>query len=207
MTYDGANRKLKAEETKRKIYQSAEELFAKEDPKNVSVDTIVKLAGVSKGSFYVHFTSKDALLSALITENVFNLDNEYEHYLDSLSENIPASAMLLSLIGKIAEILTEKIGADKMKAVYKYQLAGDFDVDIVVNYNRNIYSMFRRILERGIDNGEFSSKQPPDILARHMMMAIRGVTLEWCVRSPDFDYKTEALKHFSLILNGLIFRV
>jgi hypothetical protein len=35
------------------------------------------------------------------------------------------------------------------------------------------------------------------------MLAIRGVTYEWCIRFPDYDYKAEALAHFTLLLKGL----
>jgi hypothetical protein len=35
------------------------------------------------------------------------------------------------------------------------------------------------------------------------MMAIRGITYEWCIRYPDFDYKEEALRHFEILLAGI----
>jgi len=64
------NRKLKAIETRKKIYTSAEQLFKKHGFENVSVDSIVEMANVSKGSFYVHFDSKNALIGALIADHV-----------------------------------------------------------------------------------------------------------------------------------------
>ena len=60
MSYNNERRRSKAENTKQKIYKSAEELFSSRAYHEVSVDEIVKLAGVAKGSFYLHFSSKDA---------------------------------------------------------------------------------------------------------------------------------------------------
>jgi len=53
-------KKGKGERTRRKLFESAALLFEKYDPDDVSVDAIVEAAGVSKGTFYIYFESKDA---------------------------------------------------------------------------------------------------------------------------------------------------
>jgi AcrR family transcriptional regulator len=203
MTYDGRGRRLHADETKRKIYQCAEELFTKLGPGVASVEMIVKAAGVSKGSFYVHFASKDALFMALVDEKVSLVDAEYQAWLDALPDDMPAGDVLLSLIGIITDVLTQRIGVDSMKTVYKCQLMGDAVVGAVASYNRNIFGMFYRVVERGIKQGEFRTDLAPEVLARHMTLAIRGITYDWCLRYPHFDIKAEALAHFSLLRDGL----
>ena len=42
-----------------------------------------------------------------------------------------------------------------------------------------------------------------DALTRHLIVAMRGITYEWCVRYPDFNLKEQALAHFQLLLEGL----
>lgn len=56
-----SSRKLKAAETRQRIFETARRLIMEHGFENVSVDSIVEAAGVAKGSFYVHFESKDAL--------------------------------------------------------------------------------------------------------------------------------------------------
>ncbi|MPN32037.1 hypothetical protein SDC9_179513 [bioreactor metagenome] len=90
-----------------------------------------------------------------------------------------------------------------MKAVYKAQLGDHVDGDAVMSYNRDLYSMFSRILAHGIARGEFRADLEPDMQARQLMLAIRGVTFEWCIRYPEFGLKAQALAHFSLLLKGL----
>lgn len=90
-----------------------------------------------------------------------------------------------------------------MKAVYKAQIAKDVDTGAVMGYNRALYKMFSDVLERGIRKGEFKPGISPDLLARHFMLAIRGITYEWCIRHPEFDLKTQATEHFEILINGL----
>jgi len=203
MSYNGESRKQKAAATKQKIYDSAEQLLALKDFSEISIDSIVKMAGVSKGSFYVHFTSKDALMASLISDHVLKLDMDYRSFLDSFPDNVSAETVILLLIDKIADLMIEKIGIDNIKAVYKAQISKDFDTGSVTNYSRGIYKRFSDLLERGIKRGEFETDLPLDMLTRHYMMAIRGITYEWCIRYPEFDYKTEALSHFNIMLAGL----
>lgn len=203
MAYNGKNRKIMAENTKRKIYESAMKLFSTNAYDEVSVDSVVKMAGVAKGSFYVHFASKNALVTALIKDEVEKVDKDYKNFFASFSDEVPTETILLALIGKITDVLVENIGCDKMKVVYKAQITKDIDTEAITSYDREIYKMFSEVLKRGIKRGEFNANISLDILTRHFMMAIRGITYEWCIRYPEFDYKTQALQHFKLILEGL----
>lgn len=68
-----------------KIYASGVKLFNKFGPKKVSIDMIVKDAGVGKGSFYNYYENKEALY-----ENIFeNIKKHAFEYMDTLVENYP----------------------------------------------------------------------------------------------------------------------
>jgi len=198
-----SSRKEKAAETRNKIYKCAEQLFTKYGFDDVSVDAIVEMAGVSKGSFYVHFESKDSLIAFLIADYVKKIDMDYQSYFDSFPANAPAADILLALIEKIVDVITDTIGYDHMKTVYKVHLTKALNTDSVLSYNRDLYKMFQAVIDRGIQQGEFKSDLPIDILTKHFVMAIRGLTYEWCIRYPDFDYKTQALIHFEMLLTGI----
>lgn len=203
MNYNGKNRKLKAEATKEKIYKSAEELFSQNDYNKVSVDAIVEKAGVSKGSFYVHFESKNALITMLLNDHVKVADADYRVFLDTFHKDASAETIILSLIETISDELIDKIGYGKIKAVYKAQIAKDVNTGAVMGYNRSLYKMFSDVLEMGIQKGELKSELSPNLLARHFMLAIRGITYEWCIRYPEFDLKTQAVEHFKILISGI----
>lgn len=196
-------RKAQAENTRRKICKVAEEIFKTKSYEEVSVDQIVKESGVSKGTFYVHFTSKDSLIAELITNYVNSVDTDYQAHLDTLPKNFNATKRLLSLIEKITDILINQIGYNRMIAVYKVQFAKQVDTQNLQGYQRELYNIFSSELEKGFKSGEFKSDLPLDVLTKHFVMSIRGISQEWCIRYPDFNYKEVALEHFKILLSGI----
>ena len=203
LTAENAGVKVsKGERTKQKILESAAVLFGHHEFEEVTVDAIVAAAGVSKGTFYIYFDSKDSLIASFLTEYVRNVDMAYKSHLESLPEGTPASQMMLSLIAKIADVLTGIIGNHRMRIVYGLQLSGKVDMEVVKGYNRALYDLFTDVIARGLEQGEFRNTHTVETLTRHFVMAIRGLSYEWCIRYPDFDLKTQALEHFQLLLDG-----
>jgi len=196
-------RKIKATETKSKIYKCADELFREYGFEKVSVDAIVEKAEISKGAFYVHFDSKDSLIISLIMEYVCKLDLDYRSFYESSSDDIAASNILLSLIEEVAEIIANKIGYNLIKNVYRIQIDRPVDTNILWENNRDIYKTISDLVTRGIQQGEFKSELTADAIAYHFVMAMRGLTYEWCIRYPDFDLKEQLLKHFEILLEGI----
>ncbi|HKM01210.1 MAG TPA: TetR/AcrR family transcriptional regulator [Sedimentibacter sp.] len=197
-------RKLQAAKTKNNIYETARRLFLEHGVDNVSVDSIVEEAGVSKGAFYVHFESKDLLASLLIKDYVSEIDMDYKEYLKGLNSEISTYDVIILLAGKVAEVLENKIGYENMKVLYKAHLSKATDTTSTTSYERELYKMFEYILNKGVNNKEINLKKPVETLAHHLVLAMRGITFEWCIRYPDFDLKTQFLEHFEIILNGII---
>lgn len=197
-------RKIQAAETKRKLYDNAKRLFLEHGVDSVSVDSIVKAAGVAKGSFYVHFESKDNLASILLTDYVNDVDSEYKVFLDSKFNEETASNLLILMAEKIAEVIEDKIGYDKMKVLYKSHITNTNYTWYSMSYNRKLYKMFSDILEKGIAEEEFRTDISVDTLANHLILAMRGITFEWCIRYPNFNLKEQYLTHYKILLNGII---
>ena len=190
-------------ETKRKLYECAKELFTKHDYASVSVKDITDAAGVTKGTFYVHFASKDELVASLISDTVSQLDLNYQAFLDTLPPDLPVSEMLLALAAKIADVITDTVGYDTMRIVYQLQLTKLVDMRLVVGYDRELYTIFAGIMEQGVRRREVRPDMTPGELSRHFVMAIRGLCYEWCIRYPDFDLQEQILKHCKLLLDGI----
>lgn len=196
-------KKLKGEKTKRKLFKSAETLFRKDGVENVSVDAIVAAAGVSKGTFYVYFESKDALIAAYMSDYIASVDGDYASHIASLPEDISSADMLFSLIEKIADVLSHVICSDRMRLVYRILLSGSDNANGVKDYNRALYAIFSNVLGRGIDRGEFCTHLPLDVLTKHFVLAMRGITYEWCIREPEFDLTQQSLAHFQILIRGI----
>lgn len=193
----GTSRILKAAETKSKIFDSAIELF-KRDGFGASVDLIVEMAGVSKGTFYVYYESKHSL----IIDYINTIDLGYEDFFSSLPLDTKPSDMLILVTEKIADILINTIGFDLLKVTYEALLTKTINTETQLSYNRKVYQIYHQIIKYGIQQGEFKSTLDPDSVSRHCVMSLRGMIFEWCIRFPDFDLKDEIMKHFNLLLTG-----
>jgi len=196
-------RKAQGAETKKKLYEIAERLFTERNFSDVSVEDITDEAGITKGAFYVHFESKDALIAILIADYATQADTNYKTFLETLPDDMRASEVLLALTQKIAETLLYTIGYENMKKVYQMLLAGTVDTGAVKGYSRELFTLFHGVLEKGIRRGELTSSLPLEELSRHFVMAIRGVSYEWCVLYPDFDLKKQAMEHCNLLIEGI----
>lgn len=197
-----ANKK-KGEKTKQKLLDSAAELLKRYEVNEITVDAVVEAAGVAKGTFYIYFESKDALIATLIDDYVSGLDMRYKAHLDALPDGTDASDMLLSLVEKITDAITNSIGYELMRTAYKGQLVKSISTDRIKGYDRALYKMFADVLRKGVRQGEFNDELLSGELTKHFVMSIRGLCYEWCIRYPDFDLQKEALAHFKILLYGI----
>ena len=63
-----SKQQIKSQETKAKIFSAAKHILQKKGYEGLSIKNICEEAGVSNGSFYHHFKTKDDLLSYYIEE-------------------------------------------------------------------------------------------------------------------------------------------
>ncbi len=63
---EARTRQQQKDETRAKIFAAATQLFAQNGYHATTVAEIVAAAGVAKGTFFVHFPSKDAVIAALV---------------------------------------------------------------------------------------------------------------------------------------------
>ncbi|BAK99800.1 putative TetR family transcriptional regulator [Oscillibacter valericigenes Sjm18-20] len=196
------SRKMQAAATKEKIYDAALILFEKHGFESVSVDSIVEKAGVSKGGFYVHFASKDALMTEMINGYVGKLDLSYQSFMESFSDEVNACDAILALVDKIADTM-EKIGYDLIKLAYRIHIDQNNRTDKLLSYDRDIYRIFNILIQRGIRQGELKDELSAEVVSDQFVTVLRGFTYEWCIRYPNFNLKGNLHIHFKLLLCGI----
>lgn len=196
-------RKVQGAETKRKLYEIAKRLYTEHNFSDVNVEDITDEAGITKGAFYVHFESKDALIAILIADHAARVDADYKTFLESLPDDMSSSLVLLALAERIVDTLANTLGCKNMTKIYQMLLSGTAGREAVKGYGRELYALVYSILEKGLRSGEFTSSLPSETLSRHFVMAIRGVSYEWCVHYPDFDLKEHTMTHIHLLIEGI----
>lgn len=89
-----------AEHTRQQILDAARDLFVERGYAGTSVRDIVSTLGITKGSLYYHFASKEELLSALVTPFV---DGMRDFVTDARQAGMVDAAMLHRLVDLLVE--------------------------------------------------------------------------------------------------------
>lgn len=192
------SRKQQAENTRRRLADTALRLYASKGYDRVAVDDICREAGVSKGTFYVYFASKDQVL----VEQFLALDR---FYLDSLPEigNIDTVTGRLLAFGRYSLRHISGLGKDYLKAAYSSQMAPGRGPSPLASEERASYEIALGLVREAQEGGELRSDLPAEEIARALVRAIRGTVIEWCLLDGGFDLEQAGEPLLTILLDGL----
>ena len=74
--------------TKRKIFETSMELFARKGYEATSIEEITSIVGVAKGTLYYHFSSKEEIFNFLVEEGMKLLKNSIEIKISGLENSL-----------------------------------------------------------------------------------------------------------------------
>ena len=74
--------------TKRKIFETSMELFAKKGYESTSIEEITSVVGVAKGTLYYHFSTKEEIFYFLVEEGMKLLKNSIDLKTSNLENSI-----------------------------------------------------------------------------------------------------------------------
>ena len=202
-----AKRERRKEARPGELLDAALDLFVEKGFAATRVEEVAARAGVSKGTLFLYFQSKEELLKAVVRENISGRFKEWNEEFETFDGS---SAEMLAYC---MNVWWDRVGATKASGITKLMMseAKNFP-DIAAFYQQEVIEpgqvLIRRILQRGIDRGEFRAMDldyavfavvAPIIylmLARHC----GGV----CIRSTlSLDPKKYIASQVAIILYGL----
>ena len=165
-------RRRRAGETRAKLFYAACELFLAHGYQGTTVDRIAAHAGVAKGTFFVHFKTKDAVITQLVEHQTHAARRAREEAIASKTSPLDALAATVLALG-------EQAGASKTlsRAVLAATLeSGDLGGDTELLFGSVFESMVsdaraakrRGLLAKGVD---------PRQLAWSLMASYLGAAL------------------------------
>jgi AcrR family transcriptional regulator len=188
------------------LMAAALELFVEKGFAGTRLEDVATRAGVSKGTLYLYFDSKEALFKAVIQEGIVPILEEGAGLVDSFEGS--AADLLRALIGE----WWQRIGNTPLAGVPKLMVseAGNFP-DLATYYHDAVIvrgrDLMRRTLQRGIASGEFCSVDVETaidvIFAPVLMMVIWRYSLGACCGTAH-DPQVYLQTHFDLTLGGLL---
>ncbi|TYA14558.1 TetR/AcrR family transcriptional regulator [Paenibacillus faecis] len=148
-------KKQQTEQTKKRIADAAKELFVQKGYKATSIEDIVKATGCSAGNIYYHFKSKEGLFLHLIEE----WNREWEE--NWLTKEPLYPTTIEKLYGMAEHLANDQFNHPLTKAIDEFYTNAEKASDIEERMNDMVkgYIAFNeQLLQRGIDNGEFRSR-------------------------------------------------
>lgn len=157
--------------TRTLLIRAASELFGTQGYDRTSVDRIIRQAGVSKGAFYHHFSSKEEILDAVTASIVSDLMNVVRSAIGDrsvsaivrLNRFLDSSSMWkLAHFGLVKEVFAVLYRDENAKMLRKIQT---YSVDVCA-------PPLAEILEQGIDEGVFDLPRPRDVARLFMQLGL-----------------------------------
>ena len=137
------------------LLEAALDLFVEKGYAATRAEEVAVRAGVSKGTLFLYFPSKDELFKAVVRENI---SGRFAQWSDELDAFAGPSSDLLRLA---MQVWWANIGDTKASGISKLimseasnfpELAAFYQSEVIEPGN----ALIRRILQRGVDRGEFA---------------------------------------------------
>lgn len=186
----------KSKETKERIFQAAKRILQKSGYEELSIKNICEEAGVSNGSFYHHFKTKDDLLSYYI---------EYQPSIDPDRLELP----------KNKEDAKETIIHVYLNYVkYCKELGVEFMAGYYTPHNQALNPTIRterpypivtvqHYLERALEANAIQLNLKIEEITTDIRMIVIGNVFEWAMRNGDADFEGNMRRSLSHYLDSI----
>jgi AcrR family transcriptional regulator len=187
------------------ILAAALESFAERGFAATRLEDVASRAGISKGTLYLYFKSKEELFKAVVRGTLLPNLARVEAMVGTFEG--PSASLLERLLLTIAGVLGSRVGTIPKLVIAE---AGNFPelarfyLDEVVHRGLELIGT---ILRRGIERGEF---RPIDVdrtvfcvIAPMLIAALWKNSLEPYGKAPPLDVEALARAHLDLLLQGL----
>lgn len=196
-TSELSKQQLKSKETKERIFQAAKAILQKSGYENLSIKNICEEAGVSNGSFYHHFKTKDDLLSYYIEEQ----PSINPVLLDIPADRETAKATIIEVYLNYASYC-RKLGVDFVAGYYTPKNQA-LNPDIRTERPYPIVTV-QQYLEKAVNAGAIQLNLSIAEVVTDIRMLVIGNVFEWALREGNVDFEENIRRSISHYLNGVL---
>jgi TetR/AcrR family transcriptional regulator len=149
-----AKRERRKEARPGELLAAALELFVEKGYAATKAEEVARHAGVSKGTLFLYFASKEELFKAVVRESIAGRFPEWN------AEFVAFSGSTAELLRHFMTMWWARVGATKASGITKLMMseASNFP-ELAAFYQKEViepgYELIRRILQRGVERGEF----------------------------------------------------
>jgi AcrR family transcriptional regulator len=191
----------RSEETRDRLLQAALDSFAERGYDATGVAEICQRAGVSKGAFYYHFASKQALFVALLEQWLAALDREMARL---AAPSATAVQSLQTMVGLLQQVFRDASGRLPMFLEFWRQAARDDGIwQATMAPFARYHCMLAGMIEQGIAEGSLRPFDASEAARALLSMAV-GMVLQSALDAAGNDWERSAQAGVDLLLHGLV---
>jgi AcrR family transcriptional regulator len=190
----------RSEETRSHILEASAQLFSKTGYDATGVAEICQAAGVSKGAFYHHFPTKQAVFMELLNTYLNGIETGFRLMRQEMHDVPQTILKMAELVGTIFQT------ADIHLPIFlEFWTQANHDPHIweaAIAPYRRYQSYFARMIQEGIDEG---SLKPVDAnLAGRVLVSLAVGMLMQSLFDPHVtSWQSEAKQSMELLMNGI----
>ena len=189
----------RSEETRTKIMEAAVKLFSTRGFNTASVDEICEEARISKGAFYHHFESKQALFLALLDGWLQTIDHAIE-----ISKDKTAPETFMQMTEAFPYIF--ETAGEGLPMFLEFWLQASRDKTIweasIAPYRR-YHKYFTSLIKKGVDEGSFVEVNP-ELASRMIVSTAMGLLLQSLLDPKGAKWEKVARDSTDLLVNSLL---
>lgn len=186
--------KARAEATRRRLLEAAEEVFAEQGFYRASISEITRRAGVAQGTFYIYFKAKEDIFRELVRQLSHDLRRELQEAVAAIVDRRDA----------------ERVGFEtflrfvlRRRNLYTVMRECEFvDPDLYRWYYERLAEGYVRGLRQGIARGQIRPLHP-EALAYALMGAFQMVGMRWPLWHGRMPPEEVVETVISFILHGI----
>lgn len=206
MTVQPHIRQRRKEARPRELLDAALDLFVEKGFAATRSEEVAQRAGVSKGTLYLYYPSKEELLKEVIRHHMVNV---IAQGIDVVEQFTGSTGELLSLVyqqwwERIGETRASGIMKLMMSEVRNFPEIAQFYVDEVIKPTHALLSL---LLQRGIDRGEFRRIDIAGVthalVAPMLFLVMHKHSIGACGVGNSIDPRAFIAAQLDLVLNGL----
>lgn len=191
----------RSEETRAQLLEAAEACFSESGYDGAGVSEICRRAGVSKGAFYHHFSTKQAIFLELLSRWLEGLDTQIAR----ARQNAPdVLAALVTIAGMVQQVFEAGGGRLPIFLAFWMQAARDPAAwSVTVGHYRHYHALFAAMIADGIAEGSIAPTIQAAAAAQAIVSLGAGLILQGLLDPQGADWAHVVGDSIHIVLEGL----
>ncbi len=182
--------------TRRAIVIAAAEEFDRVGYDGTPLSAILRRSGVTKGAFYFHFASKEALALALIRVQGKRWPRQQQRWLTC---GLDPLSMLVGMVGEAARLIESDVVLRAGTCLARHRIAGEVDPRLLPAWEAILGDLLRRSSSRGL----LRPGTDPSAVARVIYTSTVGIHVVSTNQGHGPGVATRVEEFWRLVLQGI----